>query len=148
MVFSSPGRLAYALLVAVASLALAAASGCGPSNASVSGTVTFNNQPLPSGTITFSSDVGSKPVKAAPIVDGKYTITDFPTGLAKVSVVTTPPPSGGGAPPPGVNAIPVPSAAAPGKYVPIPQRYSTPDKSGLTYEVKGGEQTKDFPLTP
>ena len=132
------------------SLAMAAASGCGPSKASVTGTVIFNNQPLPSGTITFTSDAGDKPVKAAPIVDGKYTITDFPAGPAKVTVVTTPPPPAGGALPPGVELCRYrcPQTAAPGKYVPIPRGYSTPDKSGLQYEVKGGEQTKDFELTP
>ena len=150
MVFSARGRLAYGLLAVVASLAAAALSGCGPSKASITGTGKFNNQPLPSGTITFSSDAGSKPVKSSVITDGKYTITDFPTGPAKVSVVTTPPPNSGRvvAAPPGTPVIAVPGGgAATGKYVPIPLRYSAPDKSGLTYEVKGGEQTKDFELT-
>jgi hypothetical protein len=149
MVFSSRGRLAYGLLAVVASLATAALSGCGPSKASITGTVTISGQPLPSGTITFTSDAGTKPVKGSAITDGKYTITDFPAGPAKVSVVTTPPPSGAGVPPPGVAAMPLPAGAGtpPGKYVPIPLKYSNPDKSGLTYEVKGGEQTKDFELT-
>jgi hypothetical protein len=150
MVFSSRGRLAYGLLAVVASLAPAALSGCGPSKASITGTVTFAGQPLPSGTITFASDAGSKPVKGSAITDGKYTISDFPAGPAKVSVVTTPPPNSGRvvAAPPGTPAMPMPGgAAAPGKYVPIPLRYSAPEKSGLTYEVKGGEQTKDFDVT-
>jgi hypothetical protein len=148
MVFFSRGRLAYGLCLAVASLAMAAASGCGPSKASVTGTVTYSGQPLPSGTITFASEAGAKPVKASPITDGKYTITDFIAGPAKVTVLTTPPPSGGGKPPPGAPAIAVPTTAAPGKYVPIPAKYNNPQQSGLSYDVKGGEQTKNFDLTP
>jgi hypothetical protein len=149
MVFSSRGQLAYGLFALFASLATAALSGCGPSKASITGTVKFSGEPLPSGTITFTSDAGTKPVKGSAITNGKYTIPDFPAGPAKVSVVTTPPPTGRGAPPSGAPAMPMPSgASAPGKYVPIPQRYSSPDKSGLTYTVKSGENTKDFELTP
>ena len=153
MVFSSRGRLAYGLLAVVASLAAAALSGCGPSKASITGTVKFNGQPLPSGTITFTSDAGNT-VKGSVITDGKYTITDFQTGPAKVSVVTTPSSRGVGTAPPGTAAMPAPGAAAapgvvtaPGKYVPIPPRYSSPEESKLTYDVKGGENTKDFDLT-
>jgi len=150
MVSSSRGRLAYGLLAVVAALAPAALSGCGPAKASVTGTVKFNGQPLPSGTITFTSDAGNT-VKGSAITDGKYTIPDFPAGPAKVSVVTSAPPTSSRvvAAPPGTPVIPVPGgAAAPGKYVPIPLKYSAPDKSGLTCDVKGGENTKDFDLTP
>jgi hypothetical protein len=148
MVFFSRGRLAHGLCLAVASLTMAAASGCGPSKASITGTVTYSGQPLPSGTITFASEAGAKPVKAAPITDGKYTITDFIAGPAKVTILTTPPPSSGGRAPPGAPVIAAPTTAAPGKYVPIPAKYNNPEQSGLSYDVKSGANTKDFPLTP
>jgi hypothetical protein len=152
MFFSSGRRVAYRPLLVIAALAMAAALGCGPSKATVTGTVTYSGQPLPSGTITFESQAGAKTVKGSAILNGKYTISDFPTGLVKVTVMTTPPSTGGSAPPGGVTTIQPTSGAAagtpPGRYVPIPPKYSSPTDSGLTYEVKGGEQTKDFPLTP
>ena len=87
-------------------------------------------------------------MKGAPITDGKYTITDFIAGPAKVTVLTTPPPSGGGRAPAGAPVIQAPTTAAPGKYVPIPAKYNNAQQSGLSIDVKGGENTKDFPLTP
>ncbi len=149
MAFSSPGGRVCRSLFVLAGLALAA-SGCGPAKAKISGLVKYNGEPLPSGTITFQSDAGDKPVKGTSIVDGKYTISDFPVGPAKISVITLPPATGG-APPTG-SAIQGPGSSmapvTPDKYVPIPKKYGNPGTSGLTYDVKAGDQTKDFDLTP
>ncbi len=147
MNFLPPRRVHRCLVVLVL-----AAAGCGPAKAKISGVVKYNGEPLPSGTITFLSDAGNKQVKGADIVDGKYTIPDFYAGPAKVTVTTQKPPGRGGTPPPGVAVIEPPAGspapAPPGKYVPIPRKYANPENSGLTYDIKAGEQTKDFDLTP
>lgn len=84
---------------AVAALTVAgliAAVGCGgsdPNRNSVSGTVSFKGQPVPSGTIYFEPDTaagGSGPQGIAIIQDGKYaTATDkgVGTGTYKVRIV-------------------------------------------------------------
>jgi hypothetical protein len=35
-----------------------------------------------------------------------------------------------------------------GKYVSINRKYANPDTSGLTFDVKNGEQIKDIDLEP
>lgn len=148
---SSRGWFAFRPFLVLAALAMAVLPGCGPAKAKVSGTVNFGGQPLPSGTITFQSEAGNKKVKAGNIADGKYTITDLEAGPAKVTVTTTPPPTEH-APLPNVTPIQPPAGspapAPPGKYVAIPKKYGIPDLSGLEYDVKAGDQTKDFDLTP
>ncbi len=76
------------------------ASGCGgraPSDGKKSypGKVTWNGEPLPSGTVTFFSDKGK--ADAAPVENGQFTIRSTP-GIKGVSVVAekeigTPPPT-------------------------------------------------------
>jgi len=123
-------------------------TGCAGKTASVSGSVKFKGELLPSGTITFLGQAGEKKVVAADIKDGKYSIPNLTPGPYIVTFFTTAPSKGGS--PPGGKAIVDPNAAAnpTGKYVPIPARYATPDKSGVTYDVQAGAQTKDFDLTP
>jgi len=144
--FSQPYR--GRRLLALATLIVLSAWGCGPSVGSISGTVKYHGAPLPSGTISFLSQAGEKQVVASDIVDGKYTIKAIQPGPAQV-IVATIPPSKGGTPPGGGKGIEAPNPGpAPGKYVPIPAKYSNPEQSGLTYEIKSGSQTKDFDLTP
>jgi ABC-type glycerol-3-phosphate transport system substrate-binding protein len=133
------------LVVAAALLAVAALAGCGGGHASISGEVTYNGRPLPSGTITFLGQAGHKRVAAADIHDGKFEIPDLEAGPVKVTVVTLPPDHGGR--PPTGQAIAAPAEMPAGKYVPIPYRYASPDFSGLGYDVTPGPQTKVFELT-
>src|SRR5438128_8832771 len=67
-------------------LALAlAVDGCGPPQASVSGSVTFNGQPFPSGTVLFHGADGR--VEHALISeDGSYTIANAPLGELRITV--------------------------------------------------------------
>ena len=60
----------------LAALLLTAISGCGGSDlekVEVTGTVTFNGEPIPNGDIMFYPKPGTEgPVSGAPIKDGKY----------------------------------------------------------------------------
>jgi len=62
------------------------AAGCG-SKATITGTVTYQGKPIPQGYIVFYPDSGARPVNA-PIIDGKYTAEQVPTGPAKVSITS------------------------------------------------------------
>jgi hypothetical protein len=156
-------------LFLVLPLILALVSGCvkNPNApAQVSGTVTYNGQPLKGGMLTLhSKDAG---VYSAGIrSDGTYSATDLPAGEMVVTVETesvnpnkkTPQYGGGrGAPPPkgaGPQPYKPPGAPAdagtkgpdPAEYVKIPAKYADPKKSGLTVTLSQGRQTHNFELT-
>jgi hypothetical protein len=59
-------------------------TGCGPSGSTVSGTVTFKDQPVDWGTVTFL--VGPTVVDAEIKADGTYVAQNVPSGTAKVAV--------------------------------------------------------------
>jgi hypothetical protein len=134
-----------------------AATGCG-SYGSVSGKITCNGQPLGGGTVVFTVEgQGSDSSPIGP--DGSYHINKVPTGTAKVSVETlsVKPAGADFRRPPNMPTPPagqIPQGAQPlnydtqpkGTYVEIPENYSDPNKSGLTYEVKSGSQEKSFDL--
>ncbi len=128
--------------------------GCGGGKADVTGKVTLNNQPIPWGRITFVSEAGNKPAISSPIRNGTFTIKDCPVGKAKISIESwearapnrnVPESMKGFKPPEGVDE---PPPEVIGKYVPIASRYTSPDTSGLEYQVKRGENTCDLPLGP
>jgi hypothetical protein len=115
--------------------------GCGKSqNATVSGIVTYDGQPLSTGAVTF------QPVAPGPLAigdirnDGAYTLrTGDATGLSageyQVTVVATGPmpeatPS---------NPMPLPELL-------IPARYGDVSTSGLKYTVERGENRIDIAL--
>jgi hypothetical protein len=132
----------------------AAGCGSGPAKGTISGQVLYDKKPLPFGQITFYTEDGST-ARSASIIDGKYTIKDFPVGQAVITVRTVPPPQGQpklpdpklGLPPEGVSGQnPPPAVNRP--YVPIPQRYGVREQSGLRYTVQPGEQTYNIELTP
>jgi hypothetical protein len=127
--------------------------GCAPS-ASVTGKVTYKGKALPGGRVIFLLANGQ--VASGEITkEGTYTIPKSQTGEAKVTVETSAPPQipkgagGRGGLPPG--APPEARAAYEGAkdastYVPIPERYRDPEKSGLKYTIKGGPNTYDIDL--
>jgi hypothetical protein len=125
-------------VIAAGLLSFLALTGCERGRGDVSGTVTLDGKPLPGGMVTFVADNGQ--AEAARIgEDGKYTVTNIPVGLARVTVVTQPP----------VRMYENGKAFEPlGKYVPIPERYRDPETSGLTFDVKRGPQDFDLPLQP
>jgi hypothetical protein len=128
-------------------------AGCnsGRSKGTITGMVKVDGKPLPQGQITFYGEAGA--VKGAGILDGKYTITDFPTGHVKVTVQSVNPTAGPVQMPKGLN-IPQPPGAtesptktgSPRPYVPVDPSYTVPDTTPLHYTVVEGQQTKDFDI--
>jgi len=125
--------------------------GCGPPTATLSGTVSFKGQPLPSGTILFHAPDGR--VEHSLITEeGHYMIDNAPLGAVRITVQAhAPAPSGipSRGKPPSV-ALPEPPRQAKdpsdGKFIHNPAKYLDPAKSGLTYMVLAGEQTHDIEL--
>ena len=109
--------------------------GCGGNRASITGTVTYKNQPVKEGTIMFLPE-GGRPATGK-IVDGKI-----------VDVTTTQ--SNDGAPV-GKHKVQI-TAVEGGKdmYAKtrslIPEKYGNPEKSGLTAEIKPGQNELTFDL--
>lgn len=138
-------------------LALTLMSGCGviSGKGTVKGKVTFKGEPLPAGRVTFISKVeGRNDTQSCSIKDGLYEIKDFPTGNVQILVETFRPsadsekktssmPKDLGIRPQQMESV----SSPPGKYVKIPDRYSSFEKSDLTYTVTRGEQEYDIPLT-
>jgi hypothetical protein len=101
----------------------------------VTGTVTFKGQPLPSGKVSIMSEHGV--VCSGNIgPNGRYTVYRVPSGPVKIAVATYPPP------PPG----PVPMTAA--KYIAVPRRYRDFDQSALSRTVTYGGQAQNIELAP
>ena len=169
--FGGPRRATLALL-ALASGALSAGCG-GPGTGNVSGRVLLaNGKPLPGGTVTFFPvERGSdrNPVSATVKADGSYDAAAVPAGEVHISVSNasldpragTPAFAAGpkgympGMPP--LNKIGPPKGALKGAemsppalpkpegtFVPLDPRYADPERSGLTYEVRPGDQKHDI----
>jgi hypothetical protein len=112
--------------------------------------VTLNGQPLARGTIRFET-TGERPATAVvengQIVEattyktgdgvpiGSHKVAVFANADAASAVVDDP----GKAPPPGANYMS-------GKSL-IPARYNDPEKSGLSAEIKSGENVVEFKLS-
>jgi hypothetical protein len=127
--------------------------GCGGGGATstqtaeVTGKVLYKGKPLPGGMITFVGEKGgladSKPIDE----NGQYKI-NAPVGDVRIGVdnrmLEKKPPKG-----PLLNPN-RPDAEAPtalkGTYVAIPDKYYSPEKSGLTYKVTPNAQTHDVTL--
>jgi hypothetical protein len=144
-------------------LSLILASGCAPGTGSVSGTVTYKGERVPSGTVSFLS--GGK-VLEAEIRDGAYEISGLPLGESRIAVVRLDPDQpdpaealhgarqrmaeGKVADPkqidPGVVTDPLQQNALQKKRHLLPLAYSSPETSGLRLKVMPGANTFDIQL--
>lgn len=135
-----PGIVGVGLVVFVA-------AGCGRPPR-VAGSVTVNGAPLPAGRVTFLCDGAGKPAISSEISpDGTYEILSPPAGRARISVQTfapRPKPPAGVDPGTGIDYSV--GWEDTGPYVPIPERYHSPQTSGLVYEIRPGDQTFDITL--
>jgi hypothetical protein len=121
-----------------------AALGCA-GKGDVSGRVTYKGKPLVWGTVQFEGS--DRIVKQGNInPDGTYSVRGVATGEAKVAVSSINPKSSDfqvrqaeGGPPP----KPRPEVKG---WFPIPEKYDTPYKSGLTYPIKRGANEIDIEL--
>jgi len=161
-------RLVRRLRAWLAAAGLLLCVGCGSGKGDITGEVTYNDEPLSLGRITFVSEVGRRESFSAFIIRGKYTIKGFPSGPVKVSIESVEPPSkeklkaakeesssSEKRPSPGAGMaahMKVPDElkemadGPPLKYMKIPLFYANPETSKLTYTVERGEQTQNFAL--
>ncbi len=107
----------------------------GPPTARVSGTVTFQGQPVQAGKVNFESDPPGYGASAT-IKQGKFSV-DGDVVLGNYKVTITPPPPG--PPVPGQTAELVDAKD-------IPEQYRVVKTSDLTAKVESGSNTFKFEL--
>lgn len=112
------------------SLALLAGLACGPRHGDVSGHVTVDGMPLDYGIVNFVTDGAAS---SAPVVDGMFAAGGVPLGTVRIAVRALPRP-----------VVAEPAAANARPYAPLPDRYLSPEASGLTLEVRPGRQVHDI----
>jgi hypothetical protein len=132
--------------------------GCGKSTGDVSGKVTHNQRPLFAGEVVFQGSDNNY-YRGNIGADGTYTVRQVPTGVAKVAVVVSQPGEVPGTdimnkmkmdPAKMGNPEATKGDAGPAplklKLPKLPYKYADPKDSGLTFDVKAGENTFDIPL--
>jgi hypothetical protein len=140
---SAPVRFFFRPTVALALLPLAALGCAGKGD--VSGKVSYNGKPLVFGTVQFEGSDGM--LRQANIErDGSYSVRGVATGQAKVAVSSLNPKSSDFVPMQREGAPPPPPRPEVKGWFPIPEKYDTPHKSGLTYPIKRGENKIDIEL--
>ena len=124
--------------------ALLVGMGCSKGVSSVSGTVTYEGQPIQQGEITFTPADGIGPVVGAPITAGAFTVGEIKPGTKTVQISELPtlefPKSTeelAKAAQQGVRPGPPPTNLMPVNAV----------GNGATIEIKPGKQRHDFQLT-
>ncbi len=124
----------------------AVVAGCARPVGTVSGKVTFQNRPLPAGSVTFIHADGT--TVSGSIQDGSYSVSKVPTGACTVLVAALPPPRSMWNPEK-KETVGDSAANTIRQAMPIPPRYNDPKQSDLHYEVKGGSsQTYNIDLKP
>lgn len=123
------------ILVAVI-VAVAGCSSGGVKKVTVSGTVSYKGQPVRSGILQFVGPEGA--YSAANIQsDGSFTITDVVPGEVKVGVMEAPGGSGSSS---GEKGRPAP------KPVDLPDKYRSPETSGLKYTITPDTRQLDIKI--
>jgi hypothetical protein len=136
------------ILIFVTPLLLSGCGGAGDVDygplGTVSGKVTFQGAPLAEGQILIEKQGGGGSGGAEIQPDGTYKVVDTKGGVSvgtyNVSIV-----------PPTVEkdlGPNTPPTQEPKEMANLPKKYHTFETSGLTVEIKEGENTKDFDLTP
>jgi hypothetical protein len=124
------------------------ATGCGGGpKGIVTGKISYRGKSLKSGTVTFTPENG--PAVGGPIdSEGSYRVEKIPPGMAKISVV-----AGSGMNSDGIAKVTNPrdpkqmkEAFMSKSTTILPKKFSNPDESGLTFEVKNGIQEKNIEL--
>ncbi|HEY7328328.1 MAG TPA: hypothetical protein VH592_11840 [Gemmataceae bacterium] len=147
------------------------AVGCGGSEGSVSGKITYKGKAVTGGEIRFHPESKSGNFATEIKSDGSYSVSKVPPGPAKITITTfgTAPPTGNmggrgmGGRGRGDNKamegmkkkaemikskkeMEGKADEAPTERVAVPEKYSDPEKTDLKVDVKGGRQTHDINL--
>jgi hypothetical protein len=144
----------YRILPIVVPVLLVALAGCGGDNrARVSGKVTYQDKPLPGGTVVFVTEDNGKQDRAPIQPDGTYSAANVPMGNLRVGVEPATKGAIGNMP---IDAakpvIPADSPAAKvygqsgAAYVDIPENLRNPATSNITLKVEKSAQTFDITL--
>jgi hypothetical protein len=141
-------RIARPLRIGAALLLLATA-GCGGTTANVSGSVTYDGEPVKDGYVTFRPADGIGPDAGAKIIGGRYSLDNMKPGPKVVQVIA-------------VKAVPFARSSeemarraaenkskGDGSGLIDPADTIPPDAEGnnATHEIKAGKQTLDLKLT-
>lgn len=128
------------LLVSGLLAALVGLVGCGGPKVEktyVTGSVTYQGKPLPTGTIAF---VNENTVATGQITNGTYTVPEVAVGPNKISILT-PAPMGMQT----MQKVEGKSfAGAAGEVVQVPATLNNPDTSGLTATIGTGTEQAPF----
>ena len=127
--------------------------GCNSPIGTVSGKVYYKNVALKGGNVTFFTADKSTSLISPIGEDGSYRVENLPVGVVKISVETKSLKKRANlpknAPPPGMKGgrreTTDPKDLA-RRFVAIPELFASPETSGLTYTVQGGNQTHDIKL--
>ncbi len=132
----------------VFAVTLSIVAGCGGGKGDVSGKVTYNGKALTFGNVQFLSPGGAFPAEIGP--DGSYSVSGVPVGISKIAVTSRDEEGF-------IKYMKARSAAGKDKTAPmpkgnpedydkIPSKYGDTGQSGLTFEVKTGQQTFNIDL--
>jgi hypothetical protein len=143
--------------------------GCG-SSGTISGQVKYKGELLRGGSVMFTNTEGRGSRTARIMPDGTFKIEDFPTGPAKITVETQSVQMGSTGMPRAVKELSKKEVKdlnvdkskedefrakiaqmyggldKSAKVPLVPAKYNDPEKSGVTYTVTSGQQTKDIDL--
>lgn len=125
-------------------------SGCGRGGtATVTGTVTYKDKPLPGGLISFMAEQGNEVARGKIEKDGTYRVNKVPVGNAKIGIQVAEPPKYAAGTVSKEQAAKMgkgSAAAKPADSVQLPKKFGDPSKSGLTYTVQPGQQEHNISL--
>jgi hypothetical protein len=137
------------LILPAVLLAALALTGCDAGTTDVSGKVTYKGKPVAYGTVVVL-DAGGAPKSGTIKPDGTFSISGVRSGAVRVAVSSPPPPGSEQArkavatgrdadddKPPPIVAPASPEVLK--SWFPLPEKYSDPNKSELTAEVKSGQ---------
>jgi hypothetical protein len=142
---SQKGRCRVLLLVL---LLLPLTTSCGSqAKGTVSGKVTYQGKPLPSGFVTFVPEKGA-PVYSEIQSDGSYRVDQVPIGLVRIGIQPKSAQNtlASSAMPRNPQDVTKLKAAMTATETQIPSQYANPNSSGLTYTVTKGLQQYDIVL--
>ncbi len=138
-------RMLVGALSGVSLLALLLGCGGGNKTATVTGKVTYKNNPVTGGYIEFVAPDG-KGGGGSIQADGSYTATEVPYGQVKV-VVTPLSTMYAPKPPPGKEASGSGREGPQPRPMFLPQKYSSKDTTTLSENITSGSQTVNINLT-